>query len=77
MNENRRNKVLTMIKQLKMREYSVHADFLLNCYVLVFFFILTLPPSLTSFILYVGWLVVAKPQLAVVISWYIFSQYLL
>ena len=25
----------------------------------------------------VGWLVVAMPQLAVVISWYIFSQYLL
>ena len=33
-----------------MREYSVHADFLLNCYVLVIF-ISTLPLSLTSFIL--------------------------
>ena len=26
-----------MIKQLKMREYSAHTDFLLNCYVLVTF----------------------------------------
>ena len=50
MNENRRNKVFTMIKQLKMLEYSAHADFLLNYYVLVFF-ISTLPPSLTSCIL--------------------------
>ena len=39
-----------MIKQLKMREYSAHADFLLNCYVLVIF-ISTLPPSLMFFIL--------------------------
>ena len=39
-----------MIKQLKMREYSAHADFLSNCYVLVIF-ISTLLPSLTFFIL--------------------------
>ena len=39
-----------MTEELKMREYSAHADFLLNCYVLVIF-ISTLPPSLTSFIL--------------------------
>ena len=46
-NDNRRKKVLTVIKELKMREYSVHTDFSLNCYVLV---ILDspLPPSLTS-----------------------------
>ena len=36
-NKNRRNKVFTMIKQLKMREYSAHFDFSLNCYVLVIF----------------------------------------
>ena len=47
MNENKRNKVLTMIKQLKMCEYSVHTGFSLNCYVLVIF-ISTLPASLTS-----------------------------
>ena len=39
-----------MIKQLKMREYSAHTDFSLNCYVLVIF-ISTLPPSLTSCIM--------------------------
>ena len=38
MNENRRNKVFTMIKQLKMCEYSAHTSFSsLNCYVLVIF----------------------------------------
>ena len=46
-NENRRNKVFTMIKQLKMREYSAHTDFSLNCYILVIFN-LTVPSSLTS-----------------------------
>ena len=50
MNINRRNKVFTMIKQLKMREYSAHTDFSLNCYVLVIFNS-TLPPSLKSCIL--------------------------
>ena len=35
MNENRRNKVVTTIKQLKMCEYSAHTDFSSNCYVLV------------------------------------------
>ena len=37
MNKNRRNKIYAMIKQLKMREYSAHFDFSLNCYVLVIF----------------------------------------
>ena len=49
MNENRRNKVFTMIKQLKMREYSAYIDFALNCYVLVIFNS-TVPSSLTSYI---------------------------
>ena len=35
MNENRRNKVFTMIKQLQMREHSAHTDFSIKCYVLV------------------------------------------
>ena len=35
MNKTRRNKVFTMIKQLKTREFSAHLDFSLNCYVLV------------------------------------------
>ena len=47
MNENRRNKVFTMIKQLKMREYSAHTDLSLNCNVLVIFNS-TVPSSLTS-----------------------------
>ena len=47
MNKNRRNKVFTMIKQLKMREYSEHFDFSLNCYVLVILSS-TVPSSLTS-----------------------------
>ena len=47
MNKNRRNKVFTMIKQLKMREYNAHFDFSLNCYVLVIFNS-TVPSSLTS-----------------------------
>ena len=50
MNENRRNKVFTMIKQLKMRENSSHTDFSLNFYVLVVLNSM-LPPSLTSCIL--------------------------
>ena len=37
MNENRRNKVFTVIKQITIREYSAHTDFFLNCYVLVTF----------------------------------------
>ena len=47
MNKNRRNKVFTMIKQLKMREYSAHFDFSLNCYVHVIFYS-TVHSSLTS-----------------------------
>ena len=47
MNENRRNKVFTMIKQLKMPECSAHTDFSLNCYILVVFNS-TVPSSLTS-----------------------------
>ena len=47
MNKNRRNKVFTMTKQLKMREYSAHFDFSLNCYVLVNFYS-TVPSSLNS-----------------------------
>ena len=39
MNTNNINKIFKMIKQLKMREYSAHFDFSLNCYVLVFLFI--------------------------------------
>ena len=46
MNKNRRNKLFTMIKQLKMCEYSAHFDFSFN-YVLVIFN-LTVPSSLTS-----------------------------
>ena len=46
-NENRRNKVFTMIKQLKMHEYSAYTDFALNCYVLVIFNS-TVPSSLRS-----------------------------
>ena len=49
MNENRKNKVFTMIKQLKMREYSAHTDFSLNCDVLVILNS-TVPSSLTSYI---------------------------
>ena len=47
MNKKRRNKVFTMIKQLKMRKHSLHFDFSLNCYVPVFFKS-TVPSSLTS-----------------------------
>ena len=47
MNKNKRNKVYTMIKQLKMCEYSAHFDFSLNCYVLVIFNS-TVPSSITS-----------------------------
>ena len=47
MNENRRNKVFPMIKQLKMHEHSAHFDFSLNSYVLVIFNS-TKPSSLTS-----------------------------
>ena len=46
-NENRRNKVFTMIKQLKMRVYSIDTYFSLNYYIHVIF-ILMFPPSLTS-----------------------------
>ena len=49
MNKNRRNKVFTIIKQLKMREYSAHFDFSLNSYVLVIFNS-TVPSSVTSYI---------------------------
>ena len=47
MNKSRRNKVFIRIKQLKMREYSAHFDFHLNCYVHVIFHS-TVPSSLTS-----------------------------
>ena len=50
MNENRRNKVFTVIKQVKMREYSNDTYFSLNCNIHVIF-ISTFPPSLTSCIL--------------------------
>ena len=47
MNENRRNKVFTAIKELKMREYSKDTYSSLNCYIHVIF-ISTFPQSLTS-----------------------------
>ena len=50
MNENRRNKVFTMIKQLKMQEYSKDTYFSLNYYIHVIF-ILMYFTSLTSCIL--------------------------
>ena len=50
MNENRRNKVFTVIKQLKMREYSKDTCFSLNYYIRVIF-IFMFPPSLTFCIL--------------------------
>ena len=50
MNENRRNKVFTVIKQLKMREYNKDTYFSLNYYSHVIF-ISTFPQSLTSCIL--------------------------
>ena len=50
MNENRRNKVFTVIKQLIMREYSTDTDFSLNYYIHAIF-ISTFPQSLTSCIL--------------------------
>ena len=49
-NENRRNKVFIVIKQLKMRVYSIDTYFSLNYYIHVSF-ILIFPPSLTSCIL--------------------------
>ena len=50
MNENRRNKVFNVIKQLKMRQYSTDTYFSLNYHIHVIF-ILMFPPSLTSCIL--------------------------
>ena len=50
MNENRKNKVFTAIKQLKIQEYSKDTYFSLNYYIHVIF-ILMLPPSLTSCVL--------------------------
>ena len=50
MNENRRNKVFTVIKQLKMREYSKDAYSSLHYFIHVIF-ISTFPRSLTSCIL--------------------------
>ena len=47
MNETGRNKVFTVIKQLKMREYSKDTYFSLNYYIHVTF-ISMFPPSLTS-----------------------------
>ena len=52
MNENRKNKVLTMIKQLKMREYSKDTHFSFNYYIYAIF-ISTFCPSLTICILMV------------------------
>ena len=49
-NENRRNEVFTVIKQLKLREYSKDTYFSLNYYVHVIF-IPTVLQSLTSCIL--------------------------
>ena len=49
-NENRRNKVFTVIKQLKMRVYSIDTYFSLNYHIHVIF-ISTFPRSLTSCIL--------------------------
>ena len=49
-NENRRNIELSVIKQLKVREYSKEAYFSLNYYIHVIF-ISMIPPSLTSCIL--------------------------
>ena len=50
MDENRRNKVFTVIKQLKMREYSKDTYFSLN-YSIHVIFISTFPQSLMSCIL--------------------------
>ena len=50
MNENRRNKVFTVIKQVKMRKYNKDTYFSLNYYIHVIF-ISTLPQSLISCIL--------------------------
>ena len=50
MNENRRNKVFTVIKQVKMRKYSKDTYFSLNYHIHVIF-ISTFPQSLTSCIL--------------------------
>ena len=50
MNENRRNKVFTMIRQLKMREYSKDTYFSLNYYINVIF-ISVFPQILMSCIL--------------------------
>ena len=49
-NENGRNKVFIVIKQLKMRKYSKDTYFSLNFYIHVIF-ISTFPQSLTSCIL--------------------------
>ena len=49
-NENTRNKVFTVIKQLQMREYSKDTYFSFNYYIHVIF-ISTFPQSLTSCIL--------------------------
>ena len=47
MNENRRNKVFTVIKQLTMREYNKDTYFSLN-YCIHVIFVSTVPQSLTS-----------------------------
>ena len=49
-NEKRRNKVFTVIKQLKMHVYSIDTYFSLNYYIHMIF-ILMFPPSLMSCIL--------------------------
>ena len=49
-NENRRNKLFTVMKQLKMRVYSIDTYFSLNYYIHLIF-ILMFPPSFTSCIL--------------------------
>ena len=50
MNKNRRNKVYSVIKQLKVREYSKDTYFSLNYYIPVIF-VSTFPQNLTSCIL--------------------------
>ena len=52
LNENIKNTVFTLIKQLKMREYSKDIHFSLN-YSIRVIFISTFPPSLMSYTLHV------------------------
>ena len=47
MNKNSRNKVFTMIKPIKIREYNAYTDFSSNFYVLLIFNS-TVPSNITS-----------------------------